>query len=166
MQGNKPVLELKNTEEKVYQKLKWKKNICQCALLYIAVLVNDLQFVIIVHCIVISCSATPWQVWINNLKFMIVHFNCIVIGCSAVPWRVHQGEDGLQVSKKSFCWKFNPENKTLMIILQIWTQSWLLRLYVWHLYMEGLGYFLKQNGRAGIFSKTKQVSCHWVARNR
>ena len=33
MQENKPVLELKNTEEKVYQVLKWKKNICQCALI-------------------------------------------------------------------------------------------------------------------------------------
>ena len=33
MQENKPVLELKSTEEKVYQELKWKKNICQCALL-------------------------------------------------------------------------------------------------------------------------------------
>ena len=32
MQENKPVLELKNTKEKVYQKLKWKKNICHCAL--------------------------------------------------------------------------------------------------------------------------------------
>ena len=33
MQENKPVLELKNTKEKVYQKLTWKKNICQCALI-------------------------------------------------------------------------------------------------------------------------------------
>ena len=33
MQENKPVLELKSTEEKVYQKLKWKKNISHCALL-------------------------------------------------------------------------------------------------------------------------------------
>ena len=33
MQENKPGLELKNTEEKVYQTLKWKKNICHCALM-------------------------------------------------------------------------------------------------------------------------------------
>ena len=33
MKENKPVLELENTEKKVYQKLKWKKNICHCALM-------------------------------------------------------------------------------------------------------------------------------------
>ena len=33
MEENKPVLELKSTKEKVNQKLKWKKNICQCALI-------------------------------------------------------------------------------------------------------------------------------------
>ena len=35
MQENKPVLGLENTDEIVYQKLVWKKNICQCALMYI-----------------------------------------------------------------------------------------------------------------------------------
>jgi len=34
MQENKPVLELKNTKEKVCQKLKLKKNIFHCALFY------------------------------------------------------------------------------------------------------------------------------------
>ena len=38
MQENKPILVLENTEEKVYQKLIWKKNICQCALTYSALL--------------------------------------------------------------------------------------------------------------------------------
>ena len=33
MQENKPVLELKNTGKKVYQKLKWKKNIFHCTLI-------------------------------------------------------------------------------------------------------------------------------------
>ena len=36
MQENKPILELKNTEKKVCQKLKWKKNICHCALVVMA----------------------------------------------------------------------------------------------------------------------------------
>ena len=33
MQENKPVLELKNTEKKVCQELKWKKNISHCTLI-------------------------------------------------------------------------------------------------------------------------------------
>ena len=35
MQENKPVLELKNTEKKVCQELKWKTNISHCTLVYI-----------------------------------------------------------------------------------------------------------------------------------
>ena len=46
MQGNKPVLELKNTEEKVYQKLKWKKNICQCALLHMLMMMMPMMRII------------------------------------------------------------------------------------------------------------------------
>ena len=41
MQENKPVLELKNTKEKVCQKLKLKKNIFHCALMIMYAIMHD-----------------------------------------------------------------------------------------------------------------------------